>query len=63
MRVLVNRPRDSWFRFPRAFANDSLCCPSRATLLSGQYSHNHGVTSNELASQFRAATAVPVWLT
>ena len=24
-----------------------LCCPSRATLLSGQYAHNHGVLSNK----------------
>src|SRR3712207_3713636 len=26
--------------------NQPLCCPSRATMLRGQYSHNTGVTSN-----------------
>ncbi len=32
--------------FDRAFVSNSLCCPSRATLFSGQYSHNHGVIGN-----------------
>src|SRR4051812_30868855 len=29
-----------------SFVNYSLCCPSRATFLTGQYEHNHGVTDN-----------------
>ena len=32
--------------FDRAFVSNALCCPSRATLLTGQYSHNHGVLGN-----------------
>jgi arylsulfatase A-like enzyme len=32
--------------FTNAFVVDSLCCPSRATLLRGQQTHNHGVLSN-----------------
>ena len=32
--------------FERAFVSNALCCPSRATLFSGQYSHNHGVIGN-----------------
>jgi N-acetylglucosamine-6-sulfatase len=34
-------------RFTNSFVNFSLCCPSRATFLTGQYAHNHGVLSNE----------------
>lgn len=34
------------FRFNHAFVTNSPCCPSRATYLSGQYSHNHGVHKN-----------------
>ena len=34
--------------FTRNFVNYSLCCPSRATLYTGQYAHNHGVLSNRL---------------
>lgn len=32
--------------FQRAYVSDSVCCPSRATILRGQYPHNHGIKSN-----------------
>src|SRR5918993_5397289 len=33
--------------FENAFVTDPLCCPSRATILRGQYAHNHEILSNE----------------
>ena len=38
---------DQGARFNKHFLNYSLCCPSRATFLTGQYMHNHGVRSNK----------------
>jgi N-acetylglucosamine-6-sulfatase len=32
--------------FENSFASYPLCCPSRATVLTGQYAHNHGVLGN-----------------
>ena len=40
VRRLVVRPGTY---FTRSFASFPVCCPSRATLLTGQYAHNHGV--------------------
>jgi arylsulfatase A-like enzyme len=33
--------------FDNSFASLPLCCPSRATFVTGQYAHNHGVWDNK----------------
>jgi arylsulfatase A-like enzyme len=53
-------------RFEQAIASFPLCCPARATHLTGQYAHNHGVLHNNPPfGGFVAldhANSLPVWL-
>jgi arylsulfatase A-like enzyme len=46
-------------RFPNAFAVTPLCCPSRATILTGRYAHNTGVRRNKAALNLDRMTLFP----
>ncbi|MBA3523266.1 MAG: sulfatase-like hydrolase/transferase, partial [Geodermatophilaceae bacterium] len=35
--------------FAHGYSPFPLCCPARASILSGQYAHNHGVLGNASA--------------
>jgi N-acetylglucosamine-6-sulfatase len=37
---------DQGMQFTNAFVSNPLCCPSRATIMRGQYAHNTGVWTN-----------------
>lgn len=46
MRHLMAAPGGGWVNFRNAICTHGICGPSRATMLSGLYSHNHGVVRN-----------------
>src|SRR5918996_2490927 len=52
--------------FANSFASFPLCCPSRATFLTGRYAHNHKVLNNIPPlggfARLRSAETLPVWL-
>jgi N-acetylglucosamine-6-sulfatase len=55
---------DQGTEFTNYFASSGQCCPSRASLLTGQYPHSHGVTSNNVGYRGlnKKRSVLPVWL-
>ncbi len=69
MEVLPNVRRligDQGVTFENNFDSFSLCCPSRASFLTGQYSHNNGVRGNSPPDggfeQLDSSNTLAVWL-
>jgi arylsulfatase A-like enzyme len=60
---------DQGASFDRYYVEQSTCCTSRATILSGEYTHNHGVRGNHYPAggffrwhEGRESAALPTWL-
>lgn len=58
----ISDPDGHWSWFPNAFVNTPLCCPSRASILTGLYSHNTGVRDNTEGHLFDETETLATWL-
>ena len=48
--------------FRNSYVSYPLCCPSRATFLTGQYAHNHGVLTDQRFGDLDSSNTLAVWL-
>jgi arylsulfatase A-like enzyme len=55
-------PTAHWLWFPNAVVSTPLCCPSRATILTGQYDLRTHVRTNEQGPLLDDTNTLPVWL-
>ena len=53
---------DHGVRFRNAFVVNPLCCPSRASILTGQYAHTTGVYGSGQLDEFRDEDTIATWL-
>jgi N-acetylglucosamine-6-sulfatase len=55
-------PSEHWLWFPRAVASTPLCCPSRATILTGRFDTHTNVRDNTQGANLDDTNTLPVWL-
>jgi arylsulfatase A-like enzyme len=56
------RSDDHWLRFKNAVVSTPICCPSRASILTGRYARRTGVLGNEDGATLDETDTLATWL-
>lgn len=62
LQAAIADPDGHWVEFRNGYVNTPLCCPSRATLLTGRYAHEHGVQTNDDGHLLDEGSTIASWL-
>ena len=62
LQSMMQDPADHWITFSNAFLNTPLCCPSRASILTGRYSHHTRVRTNYDGEHLDESSTIATWL-
>ena len=69
MKIVGKEMKRKGVTMKRFYDNFPLCCPSRTTILTGQYAHNHNVLSNTapdggygVFNELHGDNYLPLWL-
>jgi N-acetylglucosamine-6-sulfatase len=69
MKIVNKEMKRKGLTFKHYYTNFPLCCPSRTTMLTGEYAHNHGVLSNQppdggygAFNELHGNNYLPLWL-
>jgi arylsulfatase A-like enzyme len=58
----IQDPANHFVQLPNTYANTAMCCPARASILTGQYSHHTHVQSNGQGEMLDESSTLATWL-